>query len=77
MRDKLQRRWPWKQKEIVATAQASVAVGSIQLTTAEQSPASFATVMSAGTPEITGASPSITVTVKLAVAEFSASSVAV
>jgi len=48
----------------VSTAQLSDAVGSVQLTTAEQSPASAVWVMSAGVPLMVGSSSSVTVTVK-------------
>ena len=42
----------------VSSTQLSAAVGSVQVTAAEQSPASLFTEMSAGVPEITGASSS-------------------
>ena len=45
----------------------SVAVGAAQLTAALHTPASLLTVMSAGVPEKTGFSPSVTVMSKLAV----------
>jgi hypothetical protein len=61
----------------VALAQASVAVGEVQETTAPHEPLLEPTTMFAGTPEITGAPPSTTVTVKIAEAEFPLVSVAV
>ena len=61
----------------VAMAQLSAPVGSVQLTTAEQLPASLVCVMLAGVPLRDGASSSVTVTVKLAVVVLPAPSVAV
>ena len=49
----------------VETAQLSPAVGAVQLTAAEQTPASAVWVMSAGVPVMAGFSSSVTVTVKL------------
>ena len=49
----------------VDTAQLSEAVGSVQLTAAEQLPASLLCVISAGMPLMLGASSSVTVTLKL------------
>ena len=66
-----------KSLESVAVAHASVAVGAAQVAIAEQSPGSFAIRMFAGTPEITGASPSITVTVNEPLDAFRSASVAV
>ena len=45
----------------VSTAQLSLAVGSVHVTAAEQSPASLVCVMSAGVPAMTGSSSSVTV----------------
>jgi len=61
----------------VATAQLSEAVGSVHVTTALQLPASLVCVMSAGVPEITGSSSSVTVMLKLDVVELPAASIAV
>jgi len=61
----------------LATAQLSVAVGSVHVTTALQLPASLVCVMSAGVPLMLGASSSVTVTVKLDVAVLPWMSVAV
>ena len=49
----------------VDTAQLSDAVGSVQLTAAEQLPASLVCVMSAGMPLMVGSSSSVTVTLKV------------
>ena len=49
----------------VETAQLSAAVGSVQLTAAEQLPASLVCVMSAGMPLMVGSSSSVTVTLKV------------
>ena len=56
--------------------QLSVAVGSVQVTTAEQLPASFDCVIFDGHPANTGFSVSFTVTSKLQVAVFPLASVA-
>ena len=61
----------------VDVAQLSEVVGSVQLTAAAQRPASLVCMMSAGVPLMVGASPSVTVTVKLAVAVLPWISVAV
>ena len=51
----------------VATPQLSVDVGSVQLTTALQSPAWLVWLKSAGVPAMAGTSSSVTVTSKLEV----------
>ena len=56
--------------------QLSAAVGSVQVTAAEQLPASFVRVMSAGMPLIVGFSLSSTVTVKEEEEVFPAASMA-
>ena len=61
----------------VGVPQLSADVGSIQVTTAPQLPASLLTEMSAGVPLIVGASSSVTVTVKVAVVSLPSASVAV
>ena len=61
----------------VDTAQLSEAVGSVQLTAAEQLPASLVCVMSAGMPLMLGASSSVTVTLKVDEVVFPWMSVAV
>ena len=61
----------------LATLQLSLAVGAVQVTTALHSPASAVWVMSAGMPEICGASTSLMVTVKLDVLMLPWMSVAV
>ena len=60
----------------VATAQLSVTVGSVSVTTASQEPGSVDTVSFTSVPKV-GASLSVTVTLKLVVAEFPARSVEV
>ena len=61
----------------LAMAQLSAAAGSLQLTAAEQLPASLVWVRSPGRPLIVGASLSVTVTVKVEVVVLPAASVAV
>jgi hypothetical protein len=61
----------------LATEQLSDAVGALQVTTLAQVPGVFGTLIGAGTPVITGSSPSVTVTVKLAGVVFPEASVAV
>ena len=51
----------------VSTLQLSAAVGAVQVTAVEQSPASAVWEMSAGVPEMVGFSLSVTVTLKLTV----------
>ena len=63
--------------EVRVAVQLSEAVGAVQLTAAEQLPASAVCVMSAGTPLMTGVSLSWTVTVKVAVVVLPLTSVAV
>ena len=62
---------------IESIPQLSAAVGAVQFTTALQFPASLVWVMSVGMSEITGASSSVSVTVKLEVVVLPAMSVAV
>ena len=61
----------------VVTAQLSAASGATQVTTALQLPASAVWVMSAGVPEMVGASSSVMVTVKLSLTVLPEGSVAV
>ena len=51
----------------VAMSQLSAAVGAVQVTMAEQLPASLVWVMSVGMPLMAGSSSSVTVTVKVLV----------
>ena len=54
----------------VFTAQLSAAVGAVQVTAAEQLPASLVWVMLAGIPLMDGASSSVTVMLNAAVVVF-------
>ena len=58
-------------------AQLSPAVGSVQVTAAEHTPASLVWVMLEGVPLMLGAASSVTVTVKVAVVVLPEASVAV
>ena len=62
---------------VTVAPQLSVAVGAVHVTAALHTPASLLTVMSAGVPEKTGSSPSVTVMSKLSVVSLPSASFAV
>ena len=66
---------PWE--DVIVEEQLSESVGSVQVTTALQSPASLVWLMFEGMPEMAGASTSLTVTVKDVVVVLPQSSSAV
>ncbi len=74
----ISKKFPEEELQVtISIPQLSEAVGSVQVTTAPQTPGSLVWVMSAGMPLIVGASSSVTVTVKLAVVLVPLESVAV